>query len=161
MNVSKHALIVTVGLSIILVAVLAVDPIGLGTVVGQQPQDNHSAEFDEEWLDDDDDESDDQEGYGCMPANNSHGTSSTPMEYAKMIETELGVPPVVDCGASVEMPIYVDGVKTTGNPGLHCCDNPSLAASRFQNRSSPPSCCLKLFEASARYLTFTISPLRR
>ena len=50
MNVSKHALIVTVGLSVSLVAVLAVAPdtIGLGTVLGQQPQDNHSAEFYEE-----------------------------------------------------------------------------------------------------------------
>ncbi|GIT21378.1 MAG: hypothetical protein CM1200mP40_10600 [Gammaproteobacteria bacterium] len=31
-----------------------------------------------------------------------------------MIEPELGVIPVVDCGAGVEIPIYIDGVKTLG-----------------------------------------------
>jgi len=71
-----------------------------------------------------------------MPANNSHGTSSTPMEYAKMIEPELGIPPVVDCGAGVEIPILVDGVKTKGNPGLHCCDNPSLQVGDCMSGSS-------------------------
>lgn len=72
----------------------------------------------------------------CEPVNNSHGTKSTPMEYAKMIEPELGIPPQIDCGANVEMPVYVDGVKSIGNPGLHQCDNPSLQIGDCMSGSS-------------------------
>ena len=72
----------------------------------------------------------------CMPDNNSYGTKSTPIEYAKMIEPELGVIPVVDCGAGVEIPIYIDGVRTIGNPGLHNCDNPSLQIGDCMSGSS-------------------------
>ena len=71
-----------------------------------------------------------------MPENNSYGTESTAIEYAKMIEPELGVPPLVDCGAGVEIPIYVGGVKTVGNPGLHGCDNPSLQVGDCMSGSS-------------------------
>ncbi|MYD96804.1 MAG: hypothetical protein F4X98_05400, partial [Gammaproteobacteria bacterium] len=35
---------------------------------------------------------------GCQPDNTSIGRNSSAMEYARMIEPELGVPPVVDCG---------------------------------------------------------------
>ena len=63
---------------------------------------------------------------GCQPENTSLGREISAFEYAKMAEPELGVPPVVDCGANVEMPIYVDGEKSVGDPGLHQCDNPSL-----------------------------------
>jgi hypothetical protein len=77
-----------------------------------------------------------QGAQSCMPENNSYGTKSTPMEYARMIEAELGIPPVIDCGASVEMPIYVDGVKTQGDPGLHKCDNPSLQVGDCMSGSS-------------------------
>lgn len=58
------------------------------------------------------------------------------MEYAKLIEPELGVPPVVDCGENVEIPIYIDGVKSKGNPGLHECDNPSLQVGDCMSGSS-------------------------
>ena len=123
MNVLKHAFIGTVGLGVLLVAVLALDlrTTSLRMALGQQPQDDRSAP---------------KEECGCMPANNSHGTSATPMQYAEMIEPELGVPPVVDCGAGVEIPIYVDGVKTKGNPGHHCCDNPSLQVGDCMSGSS-------------------------
>jgi hypothetical protein len=72
----------------------------------------------------------------CEPVNNAHGTKSTPIEYAKMIEPELGIPPQIDCGANVEMPVYVDGVKYVGNPGLHQCDNPSLQIGDCMSGSS-------------------------
>ncbi|MED5556516.1 MAG: hypothetical protein VX576_10940, partial [Pseudomonadota bacterium] len=68
----------------------------------------------------------DPHGLACEPVNNFHGTKGTPIAYAKMIEPALGVPPRVDCGANVEMPVYVDGVQSIGDPGLHQCDNPSL-----------------------------------
>jgi hypothetical protein len=61
-----------------------------------------------------------------VPGNNDYGVKLTPMEYVAMIEPILGVPPVVDCGENVEIPIYVDGEPFKGNPGLHNCDNPSL-----------------------------------
>lgn len=72
----------------------------------------------------------------CMPENNSYGTKSTPIEYARMIEPMLGIIPIVDCGASIEIPIYVDGIKTLGNPGLHNCDNPSLQIGDCMSGSS-------------------------
>ena len=72
----------------------------------------------------------------CMPENNAHGVSLSPIEYAAMIEPHLGVPPVVDCGASTEMPIYIDGEKTIGDPGLHQCDNPSLQVGDCMSGSS-------------------------
>ncbi|MDE0193429.1 MAG: hypothetical protein OXQ90_18905, partial [Gammaproteobacteria bacterium] len=46
---------------------------------------------------------------GCQPENTSIGGHLSALEYARMIEPELGVPPVVDCGAGVEQPIYVNG----------------------------------------------------
>ena len=73
---------------------------------------------------------------GCQPENTSIDGNSSALEYARLIEPELGVPPVVDCGAGVEQPIYVDGVATTGNPGLHQCDNPSLQIGDCMSGSS-------------------------
>ena len=73
---------------------------------------------------------------GCRPPNNSHGIHGTAMEYVRMIEPELGVPPKVDCGDGVEIPIYVDGEKFTGDPGIHCCDNPSLQMGDCMSGSS-------------------------
>ena len=52
------------------------------------------------------------------------GFPKTAFEYAKMVEPELGVPPRIDLGQGVEIPLYVDGVKTQGNLG-NSCDNPS------------------------------------
>lgn len=49
----------------------------------------------------------------------------TALEYAKMAESELGVPPKIDLSESVEIPIYVDGVQKYGNLG-RSCDNPSM-----------------------------------
>ena len=106
MKGSKRAPVVTDSLSLVLLAVLGTYP-STASALDQQPRDNRSAQQ-------------------CLLDNNSYGTESTPTEYAEMIELELGVPPVVDCGATVELPIYVQGVRTIGNPGLHGCDNPSL-----------------------------------
>ncbi len=68
----------------------------------------------------------DEAGPGGLPENASDGVFKSPTEYAKLIEPHLGVPPVVDLEACVEIPIFVDGKKFTGDPGIHCCDNPSL-----------------------------------
>lgn len=49
----------------------------------------------------------------------------TATEYARMAEPELGVPPRIDLGESVEIPLYVNGVRKYGNLG-RSCDNYSL-----------------------------------
>lgn len=72
----------------------------------------------------------------CLPPNNSHGTEAGAAAYARMIEPHLGVPPVVDCGVNVEMPITAGGVPVQGNPGLHQCDNPSLQVGDCMSGSS-------------------------
>ena len=72
----------------------------------------------------------------AAPKNNSYGTKLPAFEYAKMIEPELGVPPIVDCGAGVEIPIYINGERFQGDPGIHCCDNPSLQMGDCMSGSS-------------------------
>ena len=52
-----------------------------------------------------------------------NGFPRTAFEYAGMVEPELGVPPRVDLGEGVEIPLYVDGTQMRGN--LKSCDNPS------------------------------------
>ncbi len=131
MNVSKRALLVAVSFGGFLVGVFAMNlgMTSLATAVDQPSQDNRSAQ-----------EASGLDGLaawnGCMPENNSYGTEGTPFEYAKMIEPELGVPPVIDCGAGVEIPIYVDGVKTIGDPGIHKCDDASLQMGDCMSGSS-------------------------
>lgn len=49
----------------------------------------------------------------------------TAIEYAKMVEDELGVPPKIDLSESIEIPLYVNGVQKYGNLG-RSCDNYSL-----------------------------------
>jgi len=71
-----------------------------------------------------------------VPDNNDYGVNLTPIEYAKLFEPLLGVPPVVDCGENVEIPITIEGVKNVGNPGLHRCDNPSLQVGDCMSGSS-------------------------
>ncbi len=55
----------------------------------------------------------------------AYGFPETAYEYAKMVEPQLGVPPRVDLGKSVEIPLYVNGVQAYGNLG-HSCDNPTF-----------------------------------
>ena len=79
----------------------------------------------------------DEAGPGGLPENTSDGVLKSPTEYAKLIESELGVPPAVDLGACVEIPILVDGKKFTGDPGIHCCDNPSLQMGDWARQQAP------------------------
>ena len=48
---------------------------------------------------------------------------ATAFEYARMVEPQLGVPPRIDLGEGVEIPLYVDGVQMRGY--RKSCDNPS------------------------------------
>lgn len=51
------------------------------------------------------------------------GFPATAFEYARMVEPQLGVPPRIDLGEGVEVPLYVDGVQMRGY--RKSCDNPS------------------------------------
>ncbi len=62
-----------------------------------------------------------EQGFDLYPGT---GFPKTAFEYAKMVEPELGVPPRIDLGEAVEIPLYVDGVQTYGNLGRFC-DNPT------------------------------------
>ncbi|MEM8670603.1 MAG: hypothetical protein AAGG48_23965 [Planctomycetota bacterium] len=53
-----------------------------------------------------------------------HNFPDTAYEYAKLVEPELGVPPKVDLSKAIEIPLYVNGIKTLGE--LEICDNPTL-----------------------------------
>ncbi len=48
----------------------------------------------------------------------------TAIEYARMCEPELGVPPQIDLDRAVEIPIFIDGKQVYGN--YPTCDNPVL-----------------------------------
>ena len=56
-------------------------------------------------------------------ADPDHGFPETAFEYARRVEPQLGVPPRIDLGEGVEIPLYVDGVQKRGV--LKSCDNPS------------------------------------
>ncbi|MEE3371540.1 MAG: hypothetical protein VX346_19565 [Planctomycetota bacterium] len=58
------------------------------------------------------------------PMRRTDGFPETAFEYAQMCEPELGVPPKVNLDQSVEIPLYVNGVRTYGE--LLTCDNPTL-----------------------------------
>jgi hypothetical protein len=55
----------------------------------------------------------------------THNFPATAYEYAKMVEPELGVPPRVDLGKGVEIPLYADGVQTYGTFDNKEIDNPT------------------------------------
>lgn len=54
----------------------------------------------------------------------AHNFPGSAFEYAALIEPILGVPPKIDLGAGVEIPLYVDGVPGHGLLGDDCI-NPS------------------------------------
>lgn len=52
-----------------------------------------------------------------------HNFPPTAWDYAQLVEPILGVPPKVDLGEAIEMPLYVEGVQVHGV--FEDCDNPS------------------------------------
>jgi hypothetical protein len=63
-------------------------------------------------------------GAQAPPVQRPRGFPETAFAYAQMCEPELGVPPKVNLDKSVEIPLYVDGVRAYGE--LFTCDNPTL-----------------------------------
>ena len=52
-----------------------------------------------------------------------HNFPPTAWDYAQLVEPILGVPPKVDLGEAIEMPMYIDGEQAHGL--FEDCDNPS------------------------------------
>ena len=55
----------------------------------------------------------------------AHNFPTTAIEYAKLVEPDLGVPPKINLGEGIEVLTYVDGVPTKGTVGPDVCDNPT------------------------------------
>ena len=118
MRLSRGTLVKVTGLCMCLLAILAVVFAVVPPFMGPSTEPGEEREVDAvadgEFGDDD---------HGSDPAGKSF--PETAFEYARMVEPELGVPPRVDLGTSVEIPLYVKGVQAYGNLG-RSCDNPSF-----------------------------------
>ena len=62
----------------------------------------------------------------CIPGGKAQTMPETASEYAAMCLPHVGVPPTVDCGAGVRIPIHVDGVEVFESPGYRQCDTPDF-----------------------------------
>ena len=58
-----------------------------------------------------------------------HNFPPTAWDYAQLVEPILGVPPKVDLGEAIEMPMYVKGKQVHGV--FQECDNPSRLAGKI------------------------------
>lgn len=63
------------------------------------------------------------EKFNGSTKNQDHNFPATAWDYAQLVEPILGVPPRVDLGRAIEMPLYVDGKQVHGV--FDQCDNPS------------------------------------
>jgi hypothetical protein len=62
----------------------------------------------------------------CVPGGKVQTMPETASEYAAMCLPHVGVPPTIDCGAGVRIPIHVDGVEVFESPGYRECDTPDF-----------------------------------
>ena len=78
-------------------------------------------------------------GHGAaqyLPAENMPETAS---EYARMVESELGVVPTVDCGVGVRVPIHVDGVEVFEDQSALPATTPTFVAAATSAHGSTGS----------------------
>ena len=59
----------------------------------------------------------------CIPRAEAPKMPDTALEYAALCEPYVGVPPTVDCGEGVRIPIHVDGVEVFEDQPNRACDN--------------------------------------
>ena len=62
----------------------------------------------------------------CVPGGTATLMPETASEYARMCSEYVGVPPTINCGNGVRVPIHVDGVEVFESPGYRKCDNPDF-----------------------------------
>jgi len=62
----------------------------------------------------------------CIPFNQTDPIPYNTTEYANMCMEYVGVPPTVDCGDGVHIPIYVDGQEVFEDQPTGICDDPDF-----------------------------------
>ena len=62
--------------------------------------------------------------YDCIPYNDINPIPTNTTEYAEMCIDYVGVPPNVDCGDGVPIPVYVDGISMNVDQPQGECDHP-------------------------------------
>ena len=77
-------------------------------------------------------------GFGKDDEGDKKGSSMprSAMEYVKMCEPELGVPPKINLSECIEIPIYVNGVQKHGALRSKELDNPNLQGKGFTSSGS-------------------------
>ena len=68
----------------------------------------------------------------CIPFNQIESIPTNTTEYADMCMEHIGVPPIVDCGEGVEIPIYVNGEYVTEDQPTGQCDNTDFKGGCFR-----------------------------
>ncbi len=77
-------------------------------------------------------------GFGKDDEGDKKGSSMprSAMEYVKMCEPELGVPPKINLSECIEIPLYVNGVQKHGALRSKELDNPNLQGKGFTSSGS-------------------------
>ena len=77
-------------------------------------------------------------GFGKEDEDDKKGSSMprSAMEYVKMCEPELGVPPKINLDECIEIPLYVNGVQKHGALRSKELDNPNLQGKGFTSSGS-------------------------
>ena len=69
--------------------------------------------------------------YDCIPYNDITPIPTSTTEYAEMCIDYVGLPPSVDCGDGVPIPVYVDGISMNVDQPQGECDHPDFKGGCF------------------------------
>ena len=69
--------------------------------------------------------------YNCIPYNDINPIPISTTEYAEMCIDYVGLPPYVDCGDGVPIPVYVDGISMNVDQPQGECDHPDFKGGCF------------------------------
>ena len=69
--------------------------------------------------------------YDCIPYNDITPIPTNTTEYAEMCIDYVGLPPSVDCGDGVPIPVYVDGISMNVDQPQGECDHPDFKGGCF------------------------------
>ena len=69
--------------------------------------------------------------YDCIPFNEYDPIPINTTDYANMCIEHVGIPPTVDCGEGVPIPIYVDGISVAEDQPIGGCDHTDFKGGCF------------------------------
>ncbi len=69
--------------------------------------------------------------YDCIPFNDFSSIPINTTDYAEMCIDYVGLPPSVDCGEGVPIPVYVDGISMNVDQPQGECDHPDFKGGCF------------------------------